>query len=42
MTEVAVGREAPDVKVFDAEGKEHSIRDLLKGHTTAIVFGCLT
>jgi len=42
MGEVKVGKEAPDVKVYDAEGKEHSIRSLLKGHTTAIVFGCLT
>ncbi len=42
MTDVELGLPAPDVKVYDAKGKEHSIRDLLKGHTTAIVFGCLT
>jgi len=39
---VELGHSAPDVKVYDAQGKAHSIRDLLVGHTTAIVFGCLT
>ncbi len=42
LAEVELGRSAPDVKVYDAQGKAHSIRDLLAGHTTAIVFGCLT
>ena len=42
LASVELGREAPDVKIYDAQGKLHAIRDLLKGHTTAIVFGCLT
>ena len=42
MTDVELGSAAPDVQVFDAKGQERSLRGLLKGHTTAIVFGCLT
>ena len=42
MTDVELGVQPPDVKVYDANGKARSIRDLLAGHTTAIVFGCLT
>ena len=38
----APGELVPDASVIDGEGNTHSIRDLLKGHTTAIVFGCLT
>ena len=38
----AVGRPAPDVAVFDASGKEHQLRALLKGNYAVLVLGCLT
>ena len=37
-----VGDRAPDVQVYDEKGKAHAFRDVLKGHTTALIFGCLT
>ena len=33
---------APEVTVFDEQGKEVQLRTLLRGHYTAIVLGCLT
>ena len=37
-----VGDLAPDVQIYDEQGKPHAFRDVLKGHTTALIFGCLT
>ena len=37
-----VGDRAPDVQIYDEQGKPLAFRDVLKGHTTAVIFGCLT
>jgi len=37
-----VGDLAPDVQIHDEQGKPLAFRDVLKGHTTALIFGCLT
>lgn len=37
-----IGDLAPDVQIYDEQGKAHAFRDVLKGHTTALIFGCLT
>ena len=39
---VKVGDLAPDVKIYDEQGKALNFRKVLKGHTTALIFGCLT
>lgn len=36
-----VGELAPDITVYDADGKEFRLRSI-KGHYTVLVFGCLT
>ena len=38
----AVGSLAPDISVFDAEGRSFALREKLKGRHAVIVFGCLT
>lgn len=38
----AIGEAAPDVKVLDADGKEHQLRAILKGNYSVLVLGCLT
>jgi len=42
ITGLKVGDLAPDVQIYDEQGKSHAFRDVLKGHTTAVIFGCLT
>lgn len=37
-----VGDLAPDVQIHDEQGKPLAFRDVLQGHTTALIFGCLT
>ncbi len=41
-TAPAVGEPLPDLKVYDAGGKELQLGQLLQGHYTVIVLGCLT
>ncbi len=41
-TAPAVGEPLPDVTVYDAGGKELRLGELLQGHYTVIVLGCLT
>ena len=38
----AVGSLAPDISVYDAEGRSFALREKLKGRHAVIVFGCLT
>lgn len=38
----AIGDLAPDVKLFDAKGRLHRLRDLTGRHYTVLVLGCLT
>ncbi len=38
----AVGDPVPDLTVYDADGKELRLGELLQGHYTVIVLGCLT
>ena len=37
-----VGSLAPNISVFDAEGRSFALREKLKGRHAVIVFGCLT
>ena len=41
-TAPAVGESLPDLTVYDARGKELQLGQLLHGHYTVIVLGCLT
>ena len=41
-TAPAVGEPLPDVAVYDAGGEERRLGELLQGHYTVIVLGCLT
>ncbi len=41
-TAPAVGEPLPDLAVYDAGGKELRLGELLQGHYTVIVLGCLT
>lgn len=41
-TAPAVGEPLPDLAVYDAGGTERRLRELLQGHYTVIVLGCLT
>ncbi len=41
-TAPAVGEPLPDLAVYDAAGKELRLGELLQGHYTVIVLGCLT
>ncbi len=41
-TAPAVGEPLPDLAVYDAAGKERRLGELLQGHYTVIVLGCLT
>ncbi|MFQ5766909.1 MAG: hypothetical protein ACE5ID_02875 [Acidobacteriota bacterium] len=38
----AVGEPVPDLTVYNGDGKEVSLRDLVRGHFTVLVLGCLT
>ena len=38
----AVGEPMPDVVVYDDEGTPHRLPDLLRGHYSVIILGCLT
>ena len=37
-----IGERIPNLKVYDAAGEKRKLRDLLDGHYTVLVFGCLT
>jgi hypothetical protein len=37
-----IGEGVPDVPVYTAEGEKVSFRDLVLGHYSVVVFGCLT
>ena len=41
-TAPAVGEPLPDLTVYDADGEELRLGELLQGHYTVIVLGCLT
>ena len=41
-TAPAVGEPLPDLSVYDAGGKQRRLGELLQGHYTVIVLGCLT
>ena len=41
-TAPAVGEPLPDLTVYDAGGTELQLGELLQGHYTVIVLGCLT
>ncbi len=41
-TAPAVGEPLPDLAVYDAAGEERRLGELLQGHYTVIVLGCLT
>ncbi len=41
-TAPAVGEPLPDLAVYDAGGEERQLGQLLQGHYTVIVLGCLT
>ncbi len=38
----ALGEPMPDVAVYDRDGNELRLRELLREHTTVLVLGCLT
>ena len=38
----AVGESLPDLVLYDAGGDERQLGELLQGHYTVIVLGCLT
>lgn len=38
----AIGTALPNVPVYDAQGKRHALRDMIRGRHTVLVFGCLT
>ncbi len=37
-----VGQQVPDILVYSASGEKVSFRDLVEGHYSVVVFGCLT
>ncbi len=41
-TAPALGEPLPDLAVYDAAGEERRLGELLQGHYTVIVLGCLT
>ncbi len=41
-TAPAVGEALPDLTLYDAGGEERRLGELLQGHYTVIVLGCLT
>ena len=41
-TAPAIGEQMPDLVVYDADGEGRRLRELLQGHYTIIVLGCLT
>ncbi len=38
----AIGEPMPDVVVYDDEGAPHRLPDLLRGHYSVLILGCLT
>ncbi len=38
----AIGAPLPDLRVYDAGGEKRQLRELLQGHYTVLVLGCLT
>ena len=38
----ALGEAMPDVVVYDAEGTPHRLPELLRGHYSVLILGCLT
>ena len=41
-TAPAVGEALPDLLLYDAAGEQRQLNELLQGHYTIIVLGCLT
>jgi hypothetical protein len=41
-TAPAVGEPVPDVVVYNADGNEHKLREMLRGRYAVLVLGCLT
>ncbi len=37
-----VGEAVPDVALYDESGKEQKLREIVRGHYTVLVLGCLT
>ena len=37
-----IGEPMPEATVYDADGKTHELGELLKGHYSVLVLGCLT
>ena len=37
-----VGQPVPDISVYSASGEKVRFRDLVEGHYSVVVFGCLT
>ena len=37
-----IGEAMPDVLVYDADGTPHRLPDLLRGHYSVLILGCLT
>ncbi len=37
-----VGQQVPDISVYSASGEKVRFRDLVEGHYSVVVFGCLT
>ena len=37
-----IGEAMPDVVVYDNEGMPHRLPDLLRGHYSVVILGCLT
>jgi len=37
-----IGEAMPDVVVYDDEGMPHRLPDLLRGHYSVVILGCLT
>ena len=38
----AIGAPAPDLVVYDRDGRRVRLRELLEGHYTVLILGCLT
>ena len=38
----SIGQQVPDVPVYTADGEKLGFRNLVRGHYSVVVFGCLT
>ena len=37
-----VGEQMPNLQIYDAEGEEIWLHDVLRGHPSVLILGCLT